>query len=125
MEQFRSRGLQTQEVFEGGVDVKYGLTSGLTLDLTFNPDFAFVEVDVKKKANLTKFPTSFPEKRDFFRENAGLFQLGETYRLGPRRKKEATIFRSRQIGLSDRGAPIPIWGGARLTGRVGPYYLGS
>ncbi len=124
MEQFRSRGLQTQEVFDGAVDIKYGLTSGLTLDLTFNPDFAFVEVDVKKKANLTKFPTSFPEKRDFFRENAGLFQLGETYRLGPRRKKEATLFRSRQIGLSDRGAPIPIWGGARLTGRVGPYYLG-
>jgi hypothetical protein len=124
LNQFRSQGLRTEGVFEGGVDVKYNLTSGLTLDLTLNPDFSFVEVDVKKKINLTKFPDSFPEKREFFRQNAGLFQLGETYRLGPRRKTEVVLFRSRLIGLSDRGEPVPIWGGARLTGRVGPYYLG-
>jgi len=124
LNQFRSRGLQTEGVFEGGVDVKYNLTSGLTLDLTLNPDFSYVEVDVKKKVNLTKFPDSFPEKREFFRQNAGLFQLGETYRLGPRRKTEAILFRSRLIGLSAKGEPIPILGGGRLTGRVGPYYLG-
>ncbi len=122
--QFRSRGLQTEGVFDPGVDIKYNLTSGLTLDLTLNPDFSYVDVDVKKKVNLTKFPNSFPEKREFFSQNAGLFRLGETYRLGPRRKTEAILFRSRLIGLSAKGEPIPILGGARLTGRVGPYYLG-
>ena len=124
LNQFRSRGLQTERVFDGGVDVKYNLTSGLTLDLTLNPDFSFVDVDVKKKVNLTRFPNSFPEKREFFSQNAGLFRLGETYRLGPRRKTEAILFQSRLIGLSAKGEPIPILGGARLTGRVGPYYLG-
>ena len=124
LNQFRSRGLQTEGVFDGGVDIKYSLTPGLTLDLTLNPDFSYVEVDVKKKVNLTKFPDSFPEKREFFRQNAGLFRLGETCRLGPRRKTGAILFRSRLIGLSAKGEPIPIWGGARLTGRVGPYYLG-
>ena len=123
LNQFRSQGLQTEGVFDGGVDVKYNLSSGLTLDLTLNPNFSFVEVDVKKKVNLTKIPNSFPEKREFFRQNSGLFRLGETYRLGPRRKTEAVLFRSRLIGLSDKREPIPIWGGARLTGRVGPYYL--
>ena len=76
LNQFRSQELQTEGVFEGGVDVKYNLTSGLTLDLTLNPDFSYVEVDVRKKVNLTKFPDSFPEKREFFRQNAGLFRLG-------------------------------------------------
>ena len=111
LNQFGSRGLHTEGVFEGGMDVRYNLTSGLTLDLTLNPDFSYVEVDVKKKVNLTKFPNSFPEKREFFRQNAGLFALGETYRLGPRRKTEAILFRSRLIGLSAKGEPIPIWGG--------------
>ena len=121
--QFRSRGLQTEGVFDGGGDVKYNLTSGLTLDLTLNPDFSYVEVDVRKKVNLTKFPNSFPEKREFFGKNAGLFHLGETYRVGPRRRTNAILFRSRLIGLSAEGEPVPIWGGARLTGRVGPYHL--
>ena len=122
--EFRSQGLDTEAVFVGSVDLRYGLTSGLTLDLTLNPDFSYVEVEVKRKVNLTRFPNSFPEKREFFRENAGLFRLGETYRLGPRRKQEASLFKSRNIGLSAKGEPVPILGGARLTGRAGPYYLG-
>ncbi len=122
--EFRSQGLAPEAVFVGSVDLKYGLTSGLTLDLALNPDFSYVEVEVKKKVNLTTFPDSFPEKRAFFVENAGLFQLGETYRVGPRRKPEASLFRSRNIGLSANGEPVPILGGARLTSRTGPYYLG-
>ena len=122
--EFRSQGLAPEGVFVGSVDLKYGLTSGLTLNLTLNPEFSYVEVEVKKKVNLTTFPDSFPEKRAFFVENAGLFQLGETYRVGPRRKPEASLFRSRNIGLSARGEPVPILGGARLTSRTGPYYLG-
>ena len=56
LNQFRSRGLQTERVFDGGVDVSYNFTAGLTLDLTLNPDFSYVDVDVKKKANLTSGP---------------------------------------------------------------------
>ena len=124
IDQFRSQGVQSEGVFQAGVDAKYNVTSGLTLDLTLNPAFSFVEVNVKKKADLTKFKDTFPESRLFFLQNTGYFKVGETYRLGPRRKAEAVLFKSRNIGLSDEGAPVPIWGGARLTGRAGPYYLG-
>ena len=111
-------------MFVGSVDLRYGLTSDLTLALTLNPDFSYVEVEVKKKVNLTRFPNSFPEKREFFRENAGLFRLGETFRLGPRRRQEASLFKSRNIGLSAEGEPVPILGGARLTGPDGALLSG-
>lgn len=114
-----------------GLDVKYGLTRGLTLDLTVNTDFAEIEVD-EQQVNLTRFPLFFPEKRDFFLENAGVFQFGVPRRrpgaragggsLGP--EEPLFLFFSRRIGLSDDGTTIPIAGGARLTGRVGPYNLG-
>ncbi|MEO1997581.1 MAG: DUF5916 domain-containing protein, partial [Planctomycetaceae bacterium] len=55
-----------------GLDVKYGVASGLNLDVTLNTDFAQVEVD-EQQVNLTRFPLFFPEKRDFFLENAGMF----------------------------------------------------
>ena len=95
-----------------GVDVKYGVTSGLNLDLTLNTDFAQVEVD-EQQVNLTRFPLFFPEKRDFFLENAGMFSVkneGGTGRL-------ADLFFTRRIGLAG-GQPVPIIGGARLTGKV-------
>ena len=65
--EFRSQGLAPEAVFVGSVDLKYGLTSGLTLDLTLNPEFSYVEVEVKKKVNLTTFPDSFPRKTRVFR----------------------------------------------------------
>ena len=120
---FSSRENRNDGKFEGGVDVKYGLTPSLTLDLTLNTDFSHVEVDTQQ-VNLTRFPLFFPEKREFFLENAGLFQLGETYRVGPPRNNEAILFFSRRIGLTQKGEPVPILGGVRLTGRAGPYYLG-
>ena len=95
-----------------GVDVKYGVTSGLNLDLTLNTDFAQVEVD-EQQVNLTRFPLFFPEKRDFFLENAGMFSVkneGGTGRL-------ADLFFTRRVGLAG-GQPVPIIGGARLTGKV-------
>ena len=55
--------------------MKYGVASGLNLDLTLNTDFAQVEVD-EQQVNLTRFPLFFPEKRDFFLENAGMFNVG-------------------------------------------------
>ncbi|MBI1955953.1 MAG: carbohydrate binding family 9 domain-containing protein [Acidobacteria bacterium] len=128
--QFQSQGTGTKGDGDGGLDVKYGLTPGLTLDLTLNTDFSQVEADTQQ-VNLTRFPLFFPEKRDFFLENAGIFQLGESYSAGLPRSQEVIPFFSRRIGLAERRIglatirePIPILGGARVTGRAGPYYLG-
>ena len=94
-----------------GLDVKYGVASGLNLDVTLNTDFAQVEVD-EQQVNLTRFQLFFPEKRDFFLENAGLFSVKSqsTTRL-------ADLFFTRRIGLAG-GQPIPIIAGTRLTGKV-------
>jgi hypothetical protein len=109
---------------EAGVDVKYSVTPGLTLDLTYNTDFSQVEVDTEQ-INLTRFSLFFPEKRDFFLENASLFQFGDVpSERGPRRSEENQLFHSRRIGLSSAGIPLSLLGGARLTGRVGPLAVG-
>ncbi|MEX2583190.1 MAG: DUF5916 domain-containing protein [Gemmatimonadota bacterium] len=97
-----------------GLDVKYGITPGLNLDLTLNTDFAQAEVD-DERVNLTRFPLFYPEKRDFFLENAGQFNVGSTGSL----QRLADLFFSRRIGISASGAHVPILGGARLTGKVG------
>src|SRR5262249_15193247 len=119
--------------FDIGIDVKYGITNGLTLDATVNTDFSQVEAD-EQQVNLTRFSVLFPEKRDFFLENSGVFQFGlpttGTLSVGgtspaPAGRQnsppDARMFFSRQIGLSDAGDAIPILAGARLTGRVGNY----
>ena len=67
---------------EFGVDAKYGLTPSLTLDLTYNTDFAQVEVD-EQRTNLTRFPLFFPEKRTFFLEGADIFGFGLGLALHP------------------------------------------
>jgi hypothetical protein len=104
-----------------GLDLKYSLSSGLTLDATLNTDFSQVEVD-EQQINLTRFSLFFPEKRDFFLENAGIFAFGSTgQRNAP---QDVILFFSRRIGLSSEGLPLPILGGARLTGRLGNYGLG-
>ena len=100
-----------------GLDVKYGVASGLNLDLTVNTDFAQVEVD-QQQANLTRFPLFFPEKRDFFLENAGMFGV-RTQGF----QRQMDLFFTRRIGLSDSGRPIPILGGARLTGKTGRHNI--
>src|SRR6185436_13712239 len=61
--------------FEAGFDAKYGVTSSLTWDFTVNTDFSQVEAD-EQQVNLTRFSLFFPEKRDFFLENAGIYQFG-------------------------------------------------
>ncbi len=96
-----------------GLDVKYGLASGLNLDVTLNTDFAQVEVD-EQQVNLTRFPLFFPEKRDFFLENAGMFNVGASSGFS----RLADLFFTRRIGLSDAGQPVPIVGGTRVSGKV-------
>ena len=100
----------TQHDEEFGFDLKYSVTSSLTLDATYNTDFAQVEVD-DLQVNLDRFSLFFPEKRPFFLENAGQFAVGNP--------REAEMFFSRRIGVGAGGTQIPIDGGARLTGRVG------
>jgi hypothetical protein len=103
---------------EVGVDVKKGLGSGLSLDLTVNTDFAQAEVD-EQQVNLTRFPLFFPEKRDFFLENSGQFSISNQGI-----ERQADLFFSRRIGLSDTGLEIPIIGGARLTGKMSGHNIG-
>ena len=96
-----------------GGEVKLQVTQGLTLDVTYNTDFAQVEVD-DQQLNLTRFSLNFPEKRPFFLENAGFFNVGGG---------GADLFFSRRIGIAS-GQPVPILGGARLSGRAGGLNVG-
>ena len=104
-----------------GVDVKYGVTQGLTADFTYNTDFAQVEAD-EQQVNLTRFSLFFPEKREFFLENKGTFDFGGTGVMGGS-TDTPTLFYSRRIGLY-QGSAVPILAGGRLTGRVGRYSVG-
>jgi hypothetical protein len=114
---------------DAGVDLKYGLTRGLTLDLTLNPDFAQAEAD-EQQVNLTQFSQFFPEKRDFFLENAGMFYLGDTPRnrriaATPNVDEDLLLFFSRRMGLSPAGRRIGIDAGVRLTGQAGAFQVGA
>ena len=99
-----------------GGEIKYGVTPSLTLDLTYNTDFAQVEVD-EQRTNLTRFPLFFPEKRPFFLENAGIFSAGTP--------QAVDLFFTRRIGIDSLGQPVPIVGGGRVTGRVGDFTVGA
>lgn len=101
--------------FEAGLDLKYGITSNLTLDLTVNTDFAQVEAD-DQQVNLTRFSLFFPEKRLFFQERASVFDFSFN--------NFNRLFYSRNIGINEDGDPVRIYGGARLVGRVGKFDLG-
>lgn len=102
-----------------GADVKYDLAPGLVLDGTVNTDFAQAEAD-DEQVNLTRFSLFVPEKREFFLENAGIFEFGLREAGGP---PLFSPFFSRRIGLADDG-PVPIRVGARLTGRTGRQTIG-
>ena len=123
-----------------GFDVKYGVTQNLTTDVTYNTDFAQVEVD-EQQVNLTRFSLFFPEKREFFLEGQGIFDFGRGVNVfrggsggGGRRPggggsffgggDAPTIFFSRRIGLSG-GRTMPILGGGRLTGKAGKFSIGA
>jgi hypothetical protein len=125
-------GFDTIRNGEAGFDVKYGLTSGTTWDFTVNTDFSQVEAD-EQQVNLSRFSLFFPEKRDFFLENSGVYQFGGGGggggggAAGGRQNgsQDMRLFFSRRIGLSDAGEVIPILAGTRLTGRAGDYTMGA
>ena len=108
-----------------GGDFKFGVTDGLTADLTWNTDFAQVEDD-ESQVNLSRFSLFYPEKREFFLEGQGVFDFGgrQTRAFGGGGPSDAPIpFFSRTIGISG-GSSVPILGGARLHGRTGAYTMG-
>jgi hypothetical protein len=98
-----------------GADMRYALSGTLTLDLTANTDFAQVEADTQQVA-LDRFPLFYPEKRRFFQEGSGVFDFPTT--------GGGQLFDSRRIGLTDDRRPVPVFGGARLVGRAGPWDVG-
>jgi hypothetical protein len=100
----------TENNNEVGFDIKYSITPSLTLDATYNTDFAQVEAD-EQKVNLDRFSLFFPEKRPFFLENAGQFAVGDA--------EAVEMFFSRRIGISDEGDQLPIEGGVRISGKIG------
>ena len=111
---------------DAGFDVKYGLTKGLTADVTYNTDFAQVEED-EQQVNLTRFSLFFPEKRDFFLEGQGIFNFGpptrENQSFGGASSLMPLMFFSRRIGLSGN-QEVPILAGGRVTGRAGRNAVG-
>ncbi|MYA69447.1 carbohydrate binding family 9 domain-containing protein [Candidatus Poribacteria bacterium] len=104
-----------------GLDMKYGITSNLTLDLTLNTDFAQVEAD-QEEVNLTRFSLYFPERRDFFLEGSGLFAFGAG--IGDFGPPPLSVFYSRSIGIEDE-KEVRLLGGGKLTGKVGAYSVGA
>ncbi|MEL6122171.1 MAG: DUF5916 domain-containing protein [Bacteroidota bacterium] len=107
-------GEPSTQSFDFGGDAKIALTSGLNLDVTVNPDFSQVEVD-RQITNLDRFEIFFPERRQFFLENADLFGQFGFGAINP--------FFSRRIGVGvDTSTDVTIQnrilGGARLSGKV-------
>ncbi len=103
--------------FEPSLDVRYRITPSLSATLTLNTDFSTAEVDEQQVA-LDRFSLFFPEKRDFFLQDAGIFEFGNIDTNG-------RPFFSRRIGLSEDGEPVGIDGGIKLTGRVGDFNIGA
>ena len=109
------------------LDVFYRFTPSLNGALTINTDFSATEVD-DRQVNLTRFNLFFPEKRDFFLNDADLFEFGRISGSGSNESNEATSrpsrenarpFFSRRIGLSATGTPVDIEYGGKFSGRVG------
>ena len=122
-EQTELEGIDTEPRLEAGLDLKYEVRPGLLLDATLNTDFAQVEVD-DEQVNLTRFSLFLPEKREFFLENAGIFEFGTR---GFFETPPFLLFFSRQIGLNDDeddAREVPVIGGVRLTGRLGGQTVG-
>ncbi|MCZ6774171.1 MAG: carbohydrate binding family 9 domain-containing protein [Proteobacteria bacterium] len=110
---------------EPSMDIFYKFTPAMTGVLTFNTDFSATEVD-DRQVNLTRFSLFFPEKRDFFLQDADIFEFGSiggtnNFRGGDQNGRP---FFSRTIGLSASRQPVGLDVGGKLTGRIGPWSLG-
>ena len=121
----RPLGISNDVDADLGIDASYGITNSITLDLTYNTDFAQVEID-EQQVNLTRFSLLFPEKRDFFLEGQSVFDFAGPSGGGPNQAgpdPTPFLFFSRRIGIA-AGQAVPIDGGGRLMGRAGPVSVG-
>ena len=113
---------------DAGFDIRYRLTPNLTALASVNTDFAETEID-RRQVNLTRYPLFFPEKRQFFLEDSGIFAFGGA-ESASRRKSSSSAgglmmpFFSRRIGLSSSGEVTPIHFAGKVTGRVKDYNIG-
>jgi hypothetical protein len=99
------------------LDVFYKISPSLTSSLTINTDFSATEVD-DRQVNLTRFGLFFPEKRDFFLQDADIFEFGGLDENG-------RPFFSRRIGLSETGEPVDLEVGGKISGRIGRFNIGA
>jgi hypothetical protein len=111
------------------LDAFYRLTPSLNAALTINTDFSATEVD-NRQVNLDRFNLFFPEKRDFFLNDADLFQFGNIGNVGNSASSDgsqqnARPYFSRKIGLGPGGTPVDITAGGRISGRVGRWNIGT
>ncbi|HEY5624110.1 MAG TPA: carbohydrate binding family 9 domain-containing protein [Gammaproteobacteria bacterium] len=114
------------------LDVFYRLTPSLNASLTVNTDFSAAEVD-DRQVNLTRFSLFFPEKRDFFLNDADLFEFGRiggrtfngSIASSPATRENGRPFFSRRLGLSASGTPVDLDYGGKLSGRVGRFSIGT
>ena len=114
----------TDAEMDAGFDVRYHITPQMMFDATYNTDFAQIESE-EEVVNVTRFNVYLPEKRDFFLENAGLFNFSMTSSAGEYVSQDAgfILFNSRTIGIHD-GERTPLYGGAKFAGKVGGTSLG-
>ena len=104
----------TDSKFNAGGELSYDFTPNLRGSLSLRTDFAQVEAD-QEVINYTRFPLFFPEKREFFLQNSGLFNVGYD--------GEMMMFYSRRIGLA-QGQEVPLLAAGNVSGRIGPYSVG-
>lgn len=123
--------------YEPSLDMFYKITPQLNAALTINTDFSATEVD-DRQVNLTRFNLFFPEKRDFFLRDADIFEFGQIGNGGfnqntgigspiasaPARQNARPFF-SRNIGLDNAGNPVDIIAGAKVSGRVANWNVGT
>jgi hypothetical protein len=109
--------VQDQSDVEPSLDVFYKITPQLNAALTLNTDFSATEVD-DRQVNLSRFSLFFPERRDFFLNDADIFQFG-------RLQQDGRPFFSRSLGISATGEPVPLDVGGRVSGRIGRFDVGT
>ena len=110
----KEKNKDIDDTFKYGLDLRYGITSNTTLDLTAKTDFAQIESD-QDVINLTRYSLQYPEKREFFLEDSELFDFSQGM---------TNLFYSRRIGISENREAIPILGGAKLAQKTGSFRMG-
>jgi hypothetical protein len=114
----RALGTSTAENdVEPSLDLFYKITPQLNASLTLNTDFSATEVD-DRQVNLTRFSLFFPERRDFFLQDVDIFQFG-------RLQQDGRPFFSRRLGIGSTGQPVPLDVGAKVSGRLGRFDIGT